>query len=219
MCVLEQERVETPFDDHDQKKDGQRLFDILLDIRRTLADTVAMLLFEVLQLNHGRIMMIARRVGIIDLIMAKLILFRFDDFAKVFRVNVSRGAILNEVSNAGRGSAHPGFQPSSNAARALNNFLFAFAPLILGDRFGRRNSICGILLGDLARASTAEAEVAFRKLSLQPVLAQRLVAFEGFDGRLIANVCAPAHRFLVHLPNPINKVGPNINSTKIGAGP
>ena len=174
LSVLKQERIETTFDDHDHKQNSEGLLDILFDVRGTFPDPVAVLLLEVLEFDDRRVVMISRCFRIINLIVAKLVLFRLDDFAQMFRMNICWRAILNEVANARGRAAHPRLQAAAHTACPLCNFLLALAPLILGHGVGRRNSICRILLSNLPRSPTAKPKIAFRKLSFQAMLAQRL---------------------------------------------
>ena len=46
LRILEQQRVETAFDDHDKDQDRDRLFDILLDVGRAFLELVAEALLE-----------------------------------------------------------------------------------------------------------------------------------------------------------------------------
>ena len=153
---------------------------------------------EGLQLDDGGRMALAGIGHVIHLVMAVFILFRLDRLAQLVRVDVDRGAIVNEVADARSRRAEPGGQATAHGFGAFGDLLLAFAPLVLRDGVGCRDGIGGVLLGVALGQRTIEAELTLGQLSFQTEIRQFCRRLQRLDLRLASDVCAPAHSFLQH---------------------
>ena len=170
LRVLEQERVERAFHQHDEHEDGNRLLHVLLDVRRTLANARPVAFLEGLQLDDRRRMALLRVIGIVGLVMAVFVLFRLDRLAQLVGVNVGRRGVVDVVAHPRSRRRHPGRQAPAHFLGALGDQLFALAPLVLSHRFGRGQRILCVTPRVLAGHAAAEAQLALGALAFQSVV-------------------------------------------------
>ena len=198
LRILEQQRIERALNQHDEHEDGDCLLDILLDVRRTLADRVAMALLESLQLDDRGGVELLRIIRIVGLVVPVFVLLRLDRFAQLVGVNVRRRRVVDIVAHRGGRGRHPGRQAPAHFLGPLGNQLLALAPLVLCDRFGDRNGVLGIAPRLLARNAPAEAQLALGALAFQSVSGQFVADIQRLDLFRASDVRAPAHSLLRH---------------------
>ena len=198
LRILEQERVEAAFEDHDEDQDGDGLFDILLDVRGAVADPVAVTQLELLKLDDRRGMGFLGIMHIVQLVMPIFILFGLDRFAQLVGIDVDWRVVADIVADRCRRRGQPSAETAAHVFCAFSDLLLAFAPLVRGCRIRGRQAVTAILLcGDLGELAV-QPQIPLGALALQPVIGKIVADLQRLDFTLASNIRAPAHSILRH---------------------